>query len=174
MILFSASYDDTLKVWKEDGDEWYCSYTLSGHTSTVWGLSLKYDNFNDSIMSASQIASCSDDNSVIIWQSEELNFEGNWLKYDKVSDVHKFSIYSIDWSHDNNKILTAGGDNAITLISLSSNRGCDGSFDIEKKIENAHDNDINCIRWNPNTKFSSFFSTCSDDGTLKIWKLTYT
>jgi WD40 repeat protein len=35
-ILASASYDDTIKIWKEDDDDWYCSDTLLGHTSTVW------------------------------------------------------------------------------------------------------------------------------------------
>lgn len=37
-VLFSASYDDTIKVWVEEDYEWYCINTLSGHTSTVWGL----------------------------------------------------------------------------------------------------------------------------------------
>lgn len=36
--LFSASYDDTIKVWHyEKGlEDWICSYTMTGHTSTVW------------------------------------------------------------------------------------------------------------------------------------------
>jgi WD40 repeat protein len=37
-ILVSASYDDTIKVWREDQDDWYCAATLRGHTSTVWGI----------------------------------------------------------------------------------------------------------------------------------------
>ena len=38
-LLVSASYDDSLKVWAEDGDDWYCAQTLVAHSSTVWGLS---------------------------------------------------------------------------------------------------------------------------------------
>ena len=40
-ILFSASYDDTIKAWSEDevDDDWSCADTLAGHTSTVWGIS---------------------------------------------------------------------------------------------------------------------------------------
>lgn len=42
-MIYSASYDDTIKVWtceEEDGnDEWNCVQTLSGaHNSTVWDL----------------------------------------------------------------------------------------------------------------------------------------
>lgn len=33
-ILFSCSYDDTIKIWQDDEDDWYCSHTLTGHTST--------------------------------------------------------------------------------------------------------------------------------------------
>ena len=35
-VLVSCSYDDTVKVWEDDGGEWYCSATLTGHASTVW------------------------------------------------------------------------------------------------------------------------------------------
>ena len=37
-LLFSASYDDTIKCWKyeEAVDDWLCAYTIEGHESTVW------------------------------------------------------------------------------------------------------------------------------------------
>ena len=35
-ILVSCSYDDTVKIWQEDNDDWVCTETLTGHTSTVW------------------------------------------------------------------------------------------------------------------------------------------
>lgn len=28
--LLSASYDDLVKVWAADGDDWYCADTLAG------------------------------------------------------------------------------------------------------------------------------------------------
>lgn len=31
-VLVSASYDDSLKVWRESGDEWECAETISGST----------------------------------------------------------------------------------------------------------------------------------------------
>ncbi|KAF4676721.1 cytosolic iron-sulfur protein assembly [Perkinsus chesapeaki] len=43
-VLFSASYDDTIRVWSRspDGgdDDWHCIQTLKGNDTTVWALSL--------------------------------------------------------------------------------------------------------------------------------------
>jgi cytosolic iron-sulfur protein assembly protein CIAO1 len=39
-ILYSASYDNTIKVWIEEVDDWYCISTLTGHSSTVWSIDL--------------------------------------------------------------------------------------------------------------------------------------
>ena len=36
--MASASYDDTIKIWRDDEDDWYCSDTLEGHESTVWAI----------------------------------------------------------------------------------------------------------------------------------------
>lgn len=37
-LLFSSSYDDSIKCWRYDSavEDWMCSYTISGHESTVW------------------------------------------------------------------------------------------------------------------------------------------
>jgi WD40 repeat protein len=37
-MIASASYDDTIRLWHEEEDDWYCMATLIGHTSTVWSL----------------------------------------------------------------------------------------------------------------------------------------
>jgi WD40 repeat protein len=42
-ILFSCGYDDTIKSWKDDEDDWYCQHTLNGHKSTVWDISFNRD-----------------------------------------------------------------------------------------------------------------------------------
>ena len=59
-LLVSASYDDSVKVWAEDGDDWYCSQTLIAHGSTVWALafgSLLVDGGNGDGSSSSSSSS---------------------------------------------------------------------------------------------------------------------
>lgn len=68
-MLFSCSYDDTIKGWKyeESVDDWICAYTIEGHSSTVWGL--------DFDSSEKYMVSCSDDKKIMIWEVNESNFE---------------------------------------------------------------------------------------------------
>lgn len=43
-VLASSSYDDTVRIWREDGDgEWVCVAVLEGHAGTVWGLQWEAD-----------------------------------------------------------------------------------------------------------------------------------
>lgn len=59
-LLASASYDDTVKLYREEEDDWVCCATLEGHESTVW--SVAFDRGGE------RLASCSDDKTVRIWQ----------------------------------------------------------------------------------------------------------
>lgn len=58
-VLFTCSYDDTVKIWGPDGDDWSCMETLSGHKSTVWCLAFD--------PCGSRFATCSDDRTVRLW-----------------------------------------------------------------------------------------------------------
>jgi WD40 repeat protein len=58
-LLASCSYDDTIKLWGGDGDDWSCLNTLKAHSGTVWQCSFD--------PTGSALASCSDDFSVRIW-----------------------------------------------------------------------------------------------------------
>lgn len=41
--VISSSYDNTVKCWHFDGDEWYNECTVSDHTSTVWSIAIGLD-----------------------------------------------------------------------------------------------------------------------------------
>lgn len=58
-VLFSCSYDDTVKVWGPDGDDWCCKETLTGHESTVWCITWDH--------AGSRFVTCSDDRTVRVW-----------------------------------------------------------------------------------------------------------
>ena len=159
MVLYSCSYDDTIKVWTldEDDDKWVCVQTIAGHKSTVWGLSCQFNQ--------PRIITCSDDKTLQMWECEDFSLVGTWRSLYKVSNANDCPIYSVDWSQDHGYILSAGGDNCINLYSFSSREGVEHQFE-EKQ---AHANDINCIRWNPNSNFQHLIATAGDDGLVKIW-----
>lgn len=160
-ILFSASYDDTIKIWQEeDDDEWKCIDTLVGHDSTVWGIALNQQG--------NKLISVSDDKSVKCWQCDSPDSIGKWRCNSTLKGHHSQPIYTVDWSPDNSNIVTGGGDNHITINSLGDNS--DGNLLVFLyKLDNAHDNDVNCVRWNPQ-KYNLLASS-GDDGLIKIWSL---
>jgi cytosolic iron-sulfur protein assembly protein CIAO1 len=158
-ILISASYDDTVKIWTEDNDDWYCAETLQGHSSTVWGLA--FDT------SGNKMLSCSDDRSLFEWECDGQEGKGEWRISAKLQDVHKFPIYSVDWSSSNGYIVTGGGDNMISLSSSDSNSAlCNRS-----RVIDAHIGDVNCVRWNPRSELGNLLASTGDDGCLKLWRL---
>jgi WD40 repeat protein len=40
LTFFSASFDNSVKVWVRDEDDWLCVRTLRSHQSTVWTVDL--------------------------------------------------------------------------------------------------------------------------------------
>ncbi|KAI8813321.1 WD40-repeat-containing domain protein [Cladochytrium replicatum] len=60
-LLASCSYDDTIKLWMENGQNyWACAGSTEGHTSTVWSV--------DFDPTGNYLASVSDDKSMKIWR----------------------------------------------------------------------------------------------------------
>eukprot|EP01041_Mallomonas_annulata_P005428 gene5428-10882_t len=160
-ILFSVSYDDSIKVWKEDVGDWYCAKTLTGHSSTVWALAID--------PSGERLLTASDDKNVLLWQTENMKEGCNWNIIGTYKDVHKYAVYSIDWSQYNGHIVSGGGDNAVVLFN--ANQSEDNLIHIESRIENAHSGDVNCVRWNPSVLNSDLMVSAGDDGLLCVWRL---
>lgn len=57
----SASYDNSIKLYRDDPQDWMCYDTLTGHTSTVWKCA-----FN---ATGDRLCSVADDQSIKVWQA---------------------------------------------------------------------------------------------------------
>ena len=102
--LLSASYDNSIKVWSEQDDDWYCVQTLTGHQSTVWSLTFSPDG--------TRMASASDDKSIFLWKKAEgasqMSDDANttaatqgqtsWRLQGGLTGQHSRCIYTVDWS----------------------------------------------------------------------------
>lgn len=107
-ILASASYDNSIKLYKEDpsDNDWISFATLNSHSSTVW--SIAFDKNGD------RLASCSDDCTVKIWQEykpgnqegiETIDGNPTWKCVCTLSGFHGRAIYDISWCKLTGKIL---------------------------------------------------------------------
>ena len=163
MILASASYDDTIKLWVDDGDgdEWRCAQTLVGHTSTVWALAFNYDG--------SKMVSVGDDKSLKIWACNTTpSGDLNWSCIQTISGQHRRPIYSVSWSHANGMIATGSGDNSINIFTSGDD---DGNFKLFHTIAQAHEFDVNCVVWHPFDP--KILVSASDDQCVHIWNIDH-
>lgn len=99
LVLASASYDNTIKFWSQEDDDWGCIDTLTGHESTVWCIDFTRDG--------SLMASCSDDMMIKLWyRNEEFDGKGYYLHLQTLEGFHDRVIYSCSWNYDGNILAT--------------------------------------------------------------------
>ena len=188
-IQVSASYDDSIKLWMDSGDDdWVCvqvrlvagtassvprlpnpcfsvAQTLAGpphgHESTVWALAFRHDG--------SFMASCSDDKTVKIWSAQrDERGKPAWRHALTLSGHHSRPIFSIDWSRAG-ALATASGDNALRVFRERPGNDGQLSFEVEQAVQDAHEGDINCVRFSP--KDPTLLATAGDDGLVKLWRV---
>lgn len=171
-VLASCSYDDTIKLFKEETDDWTCYDSLDSHKSTVWKIC--FDK------TGSRLASCSDDTTVKIWQEYlEGNSEGvvvkdktgTWKCVCTLAGYHDRAVYDLDWSHVSGLLATAGRDDCIRVFKeeIDSDKNAP-TFNLEVRVNKAHEEDVNSVAWNPVK--SDLLASCSDDRTVKLWRYT--
>uniref|UniRef100_A0A0K8VQK3 Probable cytosolic iron-sulfur protein assembly protein Ciao1 n=2 Tax=Bactrocera latifrons TaxID=174628 RepID=A0A0K8VQK3_BACLA len=171
-ILASASYDNTIKMYAENAadNDWYSTATLESHTSTVWSIDFDADG--------ERLVSCSDDKTLKIWRAyppgnEEGIFtpdnETVWKCVCTISGEHSRVIYDVSWCKRTGLIATACGDDAIRIFKEDANsQKNEPTFSMITSEDKAHLQDVNAVKWNPSQEGQLI--SCSDDGTIKLWK----
>lgn len=172
--IVSASYDNTLKIWSEEEDDWYNTETITDHSSTAWSLA-----FNET---GTKLVTGGDDKAVFIYEADlpsaddsaqssttvaPSTYKKRWQRVSSATNLHDRCIYSVDWSPraENDCIATAGADDVINVLRLSP----DKAIQCVARVENAHDGDVNCVRWNPVQPF--LLASGGDDFAAKLWKV---
>ncbi|PHH84085.1 hypothetical protein CDD83_2523 [Cordyceps sp. RAO-2017] len=142
-VLASASYDNTVRMWREDADaDWVCVAVLDGHDGTVWGIEwescpARKDRFP-------RLLTCSADATVRVWtlKEDEADRDGNdspalrstgrgalggvpntmraslrdeWTCTAVLPKAHERDIYAVTWSSQSGLVASAGSDGTIAL-----------------------------------------------------------
>ena len=161
-ILFSCSFDETIKIWDLDysKDDFILVNTLKYHSGTVW-----YIEFNKK---GDKFFTCSDDKSLIMWGidfncGENKNAYENIVRLSVIENMHRRPIYCCVLSIDEKYIFTASNDGDIGIVEVSEDK-----INLIGKQKNAHEEyNVNSICVNKN---ENVIISCGDDCAIKIWK----
>ncbi|KAK8087204.1 Cytosolic iron-sulfur protein assembly protein [Apiospora phragmitis] len=113
-VLASASYDDTVRIWREDGDgEWVCVAVLEGHAGTVWGL--QWEPAPEGTRFP-RLLTWSADQTLRLWTLKEDDDEDEGeMRRRNMLGAHTRDVYSASWSADSARIASTGSDGVIVV-----------------------------------------------------------
>lgn len=132
-VLASASYDNTVRVWREEIDqEWICVAVLSGHQGTVWGVQWEPNPKGDGFP---RIMTWSADMTIRVWTLKEEpwrprpsggglipntmrpSLKEKWTCTAVLPQVHTRDIYSVTWSPVTGMVASTGSDGLIVVYT---------------------------------------------------------
>lgn len=170
--LASASYDNTVRVWREDGDaEWVCVAVLEGHEGTVWGVHWEGKPRKEDAFP--RLLSFSADETIRIWtlkqvpdddeegggedQQQQRNALGgipntmrqslreDWVCTATLPKVHTSDIYAAAWSSKTGLVASAGSDGVLALYREVEEGG---EWELLETYPNAHGPyEVNHVTW---------------------------
>ena len=144
-VLASASYDNTVRIWREDADgEWVCVAVLEGHAATVWGL--QWEPRPRDARRFPRLLTHSADGTIRIWtlrqeedeEADEDNAGGGggvrsawggipntmrrelreeWDCTAVLPAAHSRDVYSATWSADTGLVASTGSDGIVALYA---------------------------------------------------------
>ncbi|CAN8007036.1 unnamed protein product [Ixodes hexagonus] len=153
--LVSASYDNTIRFFCEEVDDWTCYCTLNKHASTVWGLSFGPGP-------EPQLASCAADGTVYVWGTK--GDRKSWELCDTL-DKHPRPVYDVSWCRTKGFLATACGDNAVRVFVKD---GGDCGWRLGCTLTQAHSQDVNSVAWSPS---GELLASAGDDGYVHLWQM---
>ncbi|KAK7398039.1 Cytosolic iron-sulfur protein assembly protein [Neonectria punicea] len=140
-VLASASYDNTVRIWREDGDaEWVCVAVLEGHDGTVWGL--QWEGQPRAGDRFPRLMTFSADGTIRVWTLTEDDADAeddggpgsgsknslggipntmrrslreDWTCTAILPKAHNRDIYSVAWSGESGLVASTGSDGIVAL-----------------------------------------------------------
>jgi protein transport protein SEC13 len=155
-----------------------CIIFENGHSNSIWDISFSNSELGNFL------ASCGNDNKLIIWYENSKNNFQNIYTYN-----HQNSINSCEFCPKEYGIilLCCSSDSSISLHELKKDNNSFFSY----QINNAHEKGVNCINWGPSIKNINFdeddnninnnnnllndnlmplrFVSCGVDGKIILW-----
>ncbi|KAK0673449.1 putative cytosolic iron-sulfur protein assembly protein 1 [Cercophora samala] len=198
--LVSGSYDDTVRVWREDQDgEWVCVAVLEAGIGTVWRV--EWEGREREGGRYQRFMTAGAEGGVKVWelreededQDEEGGEEGgvsrwgavpnrmrqslreDWEVTGELPKVHTREIYSVAWSGESGLVATTGSDGLLVVYEEDEETK---EWRVRAKVEGAHGPyEVNHVTWcrrfdkGAEGRQEEMLVTTGDDGVVRAWEV---
>jgi len=153
LCLVSASHDSTLKLWDyhstNEPESWICVGTHNqAHTGAVFSVTC-----------------CT--SSLLGFHPQKQQQLSPWIA--SGGEDNCINIYHVNNNNNNNIHVPPSKDGTVKDILIHPKEEEGRTFIRLLHISNAHDGDVNCVRWHP--KDCSLLASAGDDGIVRLWKV---